>query len=207
LKTFKILIIFLFALTFSSCGGAKYSYNFEKGKNINFNSGKWILNEPFTNYNDNNAYKFSKEEFENILGNSLLDLTELRQTKIIKNQLPLNPTKEELAEIKKFTECNYLINIDSEIIKDQMGTSSIHTPSVGTVTKYNDAKTKIQIYDLDKLELISEATAYGQVKVTKRADDEESTIESLIDYTTPGRILALKTIRKLIRKYDKYRQD
>ena len=207
MKTYKILTIFLLALTFFSCGGAKYSYNFEKGKSINFKSGKWILNEPFTNYNDKNAYKFSKEEFENILGDSLLELTELRKNKIIEKQLPLNPTKKELAEIEKFTNCNYLINIDSEIIKDEMGTSSIHTPSVGTVTKYNDAKTKIQIYDLDNLELISEATAYGQVKVTKRADDEESTIESLIDYTTPGRILALKTIRKLIRKYDKYRQD
>ena len=202
MKTYKILLVFLLYLSISSCGGAKYNYNFERGKNINFKSGKWILNEPFTNYIDNNAYKFSKEEFEIFLGDSLLDLTELRRTKIIEKQLTLNPTLEELLEIKKFTNCNFLINIDSKIIKDQMGNSSLHTPSIGTVTKYNEAQTKIQIYDLDKLELISESTAYGQVKVTKRADDDECFIENLFDYTTPGKILALKTIRKFIRKYD-----
>jgi len=110
-------------------------------------------------------------------------------------------------EIKKYSQCDYLINIHSEIIKDEMGSSSMSTPNIGTVTKYNDAKTKIIIYDLNKLELISETTAFGQVKVTKKADDDESVLESLIKYTTPGRILALQSIKKLIGKYNKNKLD
>ncbi|SDS69220.1 hypothetical protein SAMN04487764_2813 [Gillisia sp. Hel1_33_143] len=206
MKIYRLLIIVL-TLILCSCGGAKYTYSFEKGKNIHFNNGKWILNEPFTNYEDRDAYEFSKEEFHKILGDSLLDLTELRKTKIIKKQLPLNPTRSELEEIKKYSQCDYLINIHSEIIKDEMGSSSMSTPNIGTVTKYNDAKTKIIIYDLNKLELISETTAFGQVKVTKKADDDESVLESLIKYTTPGRILALQSIKKLIGKYNKNKLD
>lgn len=201
------MIVLFLALSITSCGGAKYNYNFDSGKKLSFKSGKWILNKPFTNYENIDAENFAKEEFQEILGDSLLELIELRQNKIIAKQLPLNPTKKELLEIRKFSDCNFLINIDSKIIKDQMGNSSHHTPSIGTVTKYNEAQTKIRIYDLDKLELISESTAFGQVKVTKRADDDESFVESLLDYTTPGKILALKTIKKLIRKYDKYRQE
>lgn len=200
------MLLFLI-LSITSCGGAKYNYNFEKGKKVNFKTGKWILNEPFSNYESYNTYKFAKEEFEEILGDSLVELIELRQTKIIEEQLPLNPTTKELLEIRKFSECNFLINIDSKIIKDQMGNSSHSSPNVGVVTKYNEAQTKIQIYDLDKLELISESSAFGQVKVTKRADDDESIVEGLLNYTTPGKALALKTIKKLIRKYDKYRQE
>jgi len=207
LKTYKIIIVLIITLSISSCGGAKYNYNFERGKNINFKAGKWILNKPFTNYDDNDAYKLAKEEFEEILGDSLLELIELRRTTLIDKQLPSNPTTKELLEIKKFTGCNFLINIDSKIIKNQMGNSSHHSPSIGTVTKYNEAQTKIQIYDLDKLELLSVSTSFGQVKVTKRADDDESFIENLLDYTTPGKLLALKTIKKLIRKYDKYQQE
>ncbi|MDT0691322.1 hypothetical protein RM549_16120, partial [Salegentibacter sp. F188] len=163
--------------------------------------------EPFTNYDDSDAYRLAKEEFEEILGDSLFDLTKLRQIKIIAKKLPLNPTTKDLLEIKKFSGCNFLININSKIIKDQMGSSSHNSPSIGTVTKYNEAETKIQIYDLNRLELLSEATAFGQVKVTKRAEDDESILENLLDYTTPGEKLALKTIKKLIRKYDKYRQE
>ncbi|MDW5290641.1 hypothetical protein [Formosa sp. PL04] len=203
----KHIIIFFLNISISSCGGAKYSYNFEKGKNINFESGKWILNEPFTNYKDNDAYKYAKVEFEEILGDSLVELIKLRQTKIIEKKLPLNPTTNELSQIKKFSGSNFLINIESKIEKNQMGSSSHHTPDFGTAIKYNEAWTKIRIYDLDKLELISESTAFGQVKVTKRSEDDESVLEGLLDYTTPGKKLALKTIEKLIRKYDKYRQE
>ena len=207
MNTYKIIIILLLTLGISSCGGAKYNYSFDRGKKINFKRGKWILNEPYTNYDSKDAYEFAKQEFKEILGDSLLDLLALRQTKIIGKQLPLDPTKSELLEIKEFSNCNFLININSTITRDQMGNSSHQSPNVGTVTKYNEAQTRIKIYDLDKLELISESIAYGQVKVTKRAEDNETIVENLLNYTTPGKTLALKTIKKLIRKYDRYKQE
>lgn len=105
--------LILLLILFTSCGGAKYNYNFVRGKKINFNDGKWILNEPYTNYKDNDAYSFAENEFENILGDSLFELIELRQTKIIGKKLPLNPTAKELKERKEISNCDFLINIDS----------------------------------------------------------------------------------------------
>ncbi|GHA51723.1 hypothetical protein GCM10007103_35210 [Salinimicrobium marinum] len=198
------ILIFLLLYIITGCGGAKYSYDFDRGKKVDFKNGKWILNEPYTNYKDNDAYLFAKNEFQKILGDSLFELIELRQTKIIKEQLPLNPGKEELREIKELSNCDFLINIESKIIRDEMG-SSAHSSNLGKVTKYNEASTHIQIYDLNKLELISESKSFGIVKETKTPEDKG--ISEIFDHTTPGRFLALNTIKKLIRKYDKYQKE
>lgn len=201
----KLLPLLFLLIIFTSCGGAKYDYNFDRGKEINFNNGKWLLNEPYTNYKDNNAYSYASDEFEVILGDSLIELVEVRQTKIIGKQLPLNPTAEELQEIKALSNCDFLINIESKIIKDEMGNSA-HSTNIGTVTKYNQASTKIQIYDLNKLDLISESTSFGEVREKKTLEDN-GIVETVFNYTTPGRILALNTIKKLIRQYEKYQRE
>ncbi|MDT0645431.1 hypothetical protein RM545_01910 [Zunongwangia sp. F260] len=198
------LLLLLLVLILTGCGGAKYNYNFDRGKKLNFSTGKWILNKPYTNYEDNDAYSIAKNEFEEILGDSLLELVELRKTKLISEQLPLDPIKKELKEIKEFTGCDFLINIDSKVIRDEMG-SFAHSSNFGTVTKYNEASTTIQIFNLNTLELISESTASGIVDETKTPEDD-GFLENF-DYTTPGRILALKTIKKLIRKYGKYQEE
>ena len=203
MKKYRIKLVILL-ITFTSCGGAKYNYNFDKGKNVNFKEGKWILNEPYLNYKDKDAYTFAKTEFEEILGDSLLEMVELRQTKLIGDQLPFEPTKKQLQEIKDFSNCDFLINIQSKIIRDEMGNSA-HSSNFGSVTKYNEATSKILIYDLNKLELISEATSFGVVKETKTPEDKG--FFETFDYTTPGRILALNTIKKLIKKYSKYQKD
>jgi len=84
--------------------------------------------------------------------------------------------------------------------------NSAHSSNFGTVTKYNEASTKIQIYDLNKLELISESTSFGIVKETKTPEDN-GIVENVFNYTTSGRRLALNTIKKLVRKYDKYQKE
>jgi len=204
LKKRNLILIFLVTIIFASCGGAKYTYNFDQGKSLNFKKGKWILNEPYINYKSKNAYLYAKEEFENILGDSLFDLVELRKTKIINNQLPLDPSKEELTAIQEFSNCDFLINVESKVLKNEMGTMA-HTTNIGEVTKYNEASTTIKIYDLHNFKKISEATAIGQVKITKKSED--TGFFDTFEYTTSGGLLAIKSIRKLIQKYRKYQVE
>jgi hypothetical protein len=205
LRNNKGILILLLALILASCGGAKYNYNFEKGKNINFNDGKWILNKTYTNYKNNDAYSFAKNEFEDILGDSLFELIELRKTKLISNELPLNPSKKQLEEIQKFTNCDFLINIESKILQNQMGSIATHSTKFGKVTKYNEASTTIKIYDLNSLEIISEATSIGTVKVSRTSEDKK--FFEVFEYTASGMLLAINSIKKLIRKYDKYQKE
>ena len=200
----KGILLLLIVLTLASCGGAKYHYNFEKGKNINFNDGKWILNKTYTNYKNNDAYSFAKNEFEDILGDSLFELIELRKTKMISSELPLNPTNKQLEEIQKFTNCDFLINIESKILQDQMGSIAHHSTKFGKVTKYNEASTTIKIYDLNSLEIISQASSIGTVKVIRTSEGTE--FFEVFRYTASGMLLALNSIKKLIRKYDKYQK-
>lgn len=165
---------------------------------MDFKSGKWILNEPYTNYKDLSVYNTAKEEFQEILGDSLLELVELRNTRIIGDKLPLHPTPQALEEIKKLSDCDYLINIESNILSDDLGNIGTSNKHVNP-SNYNKGETIITIYHLPTAGLISEAIATGIVE-EKQAEEDESFLESL-DYTTGGKQLALKTLKKLIRKY------
>ena len=183
---------------FSNCGGAKYHYNFEKGKNLDFSQGKWILNKPHTNYNEDRIYSIAKREFKDILKDSLLEIADLRKEKLIGLQIPFNPTTEELKDLKTGTDCDYLINYTTNLLKDEMG-SFASSSNFGTVIKSNEASTTIKIYDLNKLELISESYVLGIVKKTRTTED------SNWDYVSSGGTLTMTGLARLIKRNDKYR--
>lgn len=199
-KEYKILFLLIVIPLFSNCGGAKYYYNFERGKNLDFSQGKWILNKPYTNYNSDRIYSIAKREFKDILKNSLFEIIELRREKIIGRQIPFNPTIEELKDLKTGTNCDYLINYTTVLIKNEMG-SFATSSNVGTVIKSNEASTTIKIYDLNNLELISESLVFGIVKKRRSTEDGNW------DYVSSGGTITMNGLARLIKKYDKYRTD
>jgi len=200
LKRYNILILLLIVPLFSNCGGAKYHYNFEKGKNLDFSQGKWILNKPYTNYNEDRIYSIAKREFKDILKDSLLEIADLRKEKLIGLQIPFNPTTEELKDLKTGTDCDYLINYTTLLLKNEMG-SFASSSNFGTVIKSNEASTAIKIFDLNKLELISESFVLGIVKETRTTEDGNW------DYVSSGGTITMNGLARLIKKYDKYRTD
>lgn len=193
-----VLVIFLIVtIVFVGCSGGKMSYEFDQGKNLDFSQGIWILNQPKANQDRSNTiYKIAKTEFEKFIPqDSLKAVFDLRKSKLIGTSLPFNPSQQELQEIRLTSECDYLINIENEIIGED--DHSFRTSRAqGVSEKVNIAQTTIKIYDLKNQKLISKATSIAKDKVTERED-------SGFNYLTSGILLANKSVYKLIQEYRK----
>lgn len=193
----KIIIIVLLASLFG-CIGAKYTTSFEKGSSLDFTKGKWVLNEVYEKENSR-MYDYALKSFGNILGDSLFEIHKTKNisSNLMKAKFPFNLTKEELKEIKVGTKCNYLINIKGSILKDDMS-GFVGATSYGVSFKSNIAKVDILIYDLDNLEIISNASVIGKYERTQKSDQSW-------DIVTEAKTIKIVGLNKLIKKYQKNR--
>lgn len=188
-----LILIFIF-----SCSGGKVTYDFQKDENLNFTSGKWILNKPNTNDNRSKTIqKIALKEFQKLIPNdSLFQVFDLRKTKLIGEQFAFNPSKEDLREIKITSGCDFLINIENRIVGENNDILRFSNPN-GVSKKTNEARSIIRIYNLNTLEMISEVTAVAEDKVVERED-------SGLKYLTSSILLANKSVVKLISQYKKH---
>jgi len=53
----RISVLAVLILLLTSCGNTKYHYHFERGSMVDFTQGEWILNKPYTNYNEERISK------------------------------------------------------------------------------------------------------------------------------------------------------
>ncbi|WP_066217681.1 hypothetical protein [Formosa haliotis] len=167
-KTLFFLICTTFLL---GCGNTKYTYNYEKGKHIDFSKGKWILNDfPTTNNKKSDINTIALSEFKTILDDSLFTLHQIRKENITAKEIPFNPSTETLKDLKRNTHCDYLINIKSIIEKEDMS-SFAHAPRTGNTIKTNQAQSTVKIYDLNTGSLLSESTVIGTATVKKDSED------------------------------------
>ncbi|MEP6262517.1 MAG: hypothetical protein ABJ092_13130 [Gillisia sp.] len=192
----KISALAVFILLFTSCGNTKYHYYFEKGSIVDFTKGEWILNKAYTNYNEERINKIASREFGKILDDSLFPIESLRKDKLVPAQLSFNPSQENLYDLKTATGKDYLINVQSNMIKNEMG-SFAHAPAMGSTVKTNEAGIIIKIYDLNSQTLLSEGMVTGIAKVTKSADGKNW------DYVNNAQTLSMQGLIKLIKRYKK----
>jgi len=191
----KALLVLLTICSLLSCGHTKYTIHYEKEKNIDFSQGKWILNEPVTNYKKDRIEQIALREFKEILNDSLFELKELRRDKLILVS-PFELTEKELWDLKMVTDCDFLICVKSIIVKNEMG-SFANAPNNGISFKTNQAESAIRIYDLNKLMLLTESTIIGKAEITKYEND------SNWDYVNNAATISMNSLSKLIRDYDR----
>lgn len=192
-KIFLILIISVFY----SCGGAKYNYFFDTGKQLDFTNGKWILNSTKSNSRifDSELYNNSLKEFKKILGDSLIEMNDLRSTKLVAPKIKFDLTDSDLNELKRDTDCDYLINIGGNVISDGAGTLSFPNQNENSS---NRASVSISIYDLNAETLISSSQVYGKTENQDPIFPDNSHLPTI---NPSSHMIMLKGAEKLIRKY------
>src|SRR5690606_582047 len=141
---------FFLLLFFISCKTPKYTYFFDTDKYLDFSEGTWILNKSRSNSEifDAELYITSKKHFKEILGDSLVEINDLRMTKLIPQKIGFELSKEELLDLKKSTDCDYLINVKGNVINDGAGTISLPSNDSNYYAS-NEASVSITIYDLN----------------------------------------------------------
>ncbi len=199
------LLCILIILLYSSCVGGKYTYEFDSGKQLDFSTGKWILNNTQSNSkirNNKKLYEETYEEFKKILGDSLIDLIALRNKNLVKPDIKFEPTRSELRELYKNSNCDFLINVRGEIISNNA--SSFYTNNhSSSYTTSNKSSVTIKIYDLKSRTLISSSNA-NAIDTERHSDLEK---DGALNWTTHAEPMMFRAVEGLILKYNKHRLD
>lgn len=163
---------------------------------IDFSQGKWLLNHPFTNHNPRHIDDLAAKHFERFLGDSLSRITKMENGNVIAAHLPFDPSPEQLKAARVATGHDFLINVQSHLGRNEMG-SFAHAPAMGSTVKTNGASSKIRIYNLHTGEMISETSTTGVAEVLKSEGDKNW------DYVNSAQTIAVKSLKRLIKQYRK----
>lgn len=202
----RFLIIFISSLlTFcTSCVGPKFTYDQEGLSNINFSQGKWILNRPVVYGFDDGLYNYSFKKWKALIGDSLFLLNELRQNKLISENIAFDLDRDDLENIRVGTNCDYIINTKIRILNEELSALSRPRPPLytGTTERSNEAKVEIRIYNLKEKKLISSRTALGIVKEEVRTD-----VSTGMSMAITSKGIAVNGIDRIVDFYKKNRHD
>ncbi|PRX54865.1 hypothetical protein [Flagellimonas meridianipacifica] len=199
-------LVFFSMVAFNlSCVGGKYTYQFDTGKKLDFSKGKWILNQTKSNSTfryDKKLYNESFEQFKKILGDSLIDMTSLRNTSLVGPEIKMEPSQAELLQLHQDSNCDYLINLTGTVISEGAGSLSFNDPN-SSYTTSNSSSVSIQIYDLKTGMIISSSRAFGK-------DTQENSVfekEGALSLHSRAEPIMIQAAERLINKYNKYRID
>ncbi len=205
IRDYKNLLYIVILILGSSCVGGKYIYEFDTGKNLDFGNGKWIFNEVQSNSelkNNKRLYAESYEEFKKILGDSLIDLTSLRNISLVEPEIKFEPTQSELKRLYENSKCDFLINVRGKIISNSARSFYSNDQSLSYSTS-NRSAIFIKIFDLKNRILISSSN--GQAISTEGHSDLEK--DGALNWTTRAEPMMVRATEGLIMKYNKYRTD
>ena len=204
-KSLKSLLYFAIIILSSSCVGGKYTYEFETGKHLDFGNGKWIFNEVRSNSKTKNnkiLYDVSYARFKKILGDSLIDMTSLRNIALVGPEIKFEPNQSELKKLYENSNCDFLINVKGQIISNSA--SSFYTNEQNSnYSTSNRSAVFIKIFDLKSGTIISSSN--GHAKSTEEHSEFDKDGE--LNWTTRAEPMMIKAAEGLIMKYNKYRVD
>ncbi len=188
----------------TSCVGPKFTYNQEGFSNIKFSQGKWILNRPVVYGMDDDLYDHSLKKWKGLIGDSLFLLNELRQNKLISDNIAFDLNQDDLENIRLGTNCDYIINTKIRILNEELIALSIPRPPVytGTTERSNETVVQVRIYSLKEKKLISSRTALGIVKEEVRTGNSSGISLAI---TSEG--IGVNGIHRIVEFYKKNRHD
>ena len=155
-KPFIILILVILSL--NSCHLSKYTLETRTPSYVDFRTGKWLLNDIQSSSRIKSILKkIAVENFEHFLKERLFDLSETNGI-IVPKFIPLNPNKALLKDLKNGTAFDYFINIKSNSIKNELGSTQFGDNEDNDM---NEGTITVEIYDLNTLQIIFRQKCFG----------------------------------------------
>lgn len=97
---------------------------------------------------DDELYDRSLKKWKALIGDSLFLLNELRQNKLISENIAFDLNRDDLENIRLGTNCDYIINTKIRILNEEL--SALSTPRApvytGTTERSNEAVVQVRIY-------------------------------------------------------------
>jgi hypothetical protein len=128
----------------------------------------------------------------------LLEINDVRLTRIIAPEIPFDLSRKELIQLYKDSGCDFLINISGKILTQNASVS--FSSDLPNQYATNEASVSVAIYDLKNGELLSSSEVFG--KVEERSSEFRS--NNIPRLSTSSHNIMLTGAKKLINKYKKY---
>ncbi|MBN1251819.1 MAG: hypothetical protein JXR51_13405 [Bacteroidales bacterium] len=193
----QILIIgSLLNLLFSQCAAPHYNCDYQTPKVLDFRKGKWLINVIETDLNTYKARELLNKnfvsKFKKIGGNYIYFIDDIRMKYSLPNEMPFSTPPENIELLKLTTEFNYLVNIKTSKIKNDLHDIYLTAPlSYGK----SEAETEIVIYEIKTGEIIFSQRTVGSVTLNEN--------DRNIRFAKSAEGLTFSTINKALREIKK----
>jgi hypothetical protein len=190
-----VLLCFM-SILLTNCAFPGYTFE-NKGQTVgvDFRTGNWLLNHvdaPTGIEEKINQQVY--DDFHSILKSRLSRIQD-KKSLLIKREIPFNPSKIELENLKKGTGFDYFINLKAANLKKDFELFSIGNRK-NTPQEKNSNEIVLEIYDLNQLDII-----YSQ-KVIASADLDENN-KGDVHFAIPSNNMIMKGYKKLFKKLKK----
>jgi hypothetical protein len=158
------LILILSLLIFSSCNLTHYFlYSKDKMNGLDFSKGKWLIGEIEVNKNvKSDLTNLVIKDFTEYLG-SRVKYSMNEKLLLIPSQIPLNPSKSKILDLKKGTNFDYYINIKCKNAKNDLSNFDF-TEHFYYKNQMSFAQVTIEVYDLNLGEIIYNQSSGGSIE-------------------------------------------
>lgn len=195
-KMKKIALLLLTAFMVWSCAFTGYTFE-NKGQTsgVDFRNGSWLLNHIEAPEGvEEKINKKAFEDFQSILKERIHKIQD-KKGLLIKNEIPFNPSKTEMENLKKGTGFDYLINLKAKNTKKDFDMIALGNFKNSTQAR-NIHEIVLEIYDLNNQEIIyvQKVVASSELNENNRGD---------VHFSMPSNLMVMKGYKKLFKKLKK----
>ncbi len=189
-KTIFVLVSFIFF----SCAIPNYVVeNNNSNTGLDFSKGKWILNNVNAPYSANERIEeIAVKEFSEILQERFIKISDAKGVIIRKPKM--NPSKNDLIELKKGCNFDFFINIKATSDKNELSSVDF-SPKNSRGNLKNQCHVILEVYDLNNAEIVYSKRIKAYVK---QPQDNGN-----FHFITPNNNLMVKAFKRIIKDINK----
>lgn len=190
----KKIVFVLFSFVCFSCAIPNYVVeNNNSNTGLDFSKGKWILNNVNAPYSANERIEeIAVNVFSKVLQERFIKIGDAKD--VIIRKLKMNPSKNDLIELKKGCNFDFFINIKAS--SDNQELSSVDfSPKNSRGNLKNQCHVILEVYDLNNAEIIYSKRIKAFVKQPQDNDN--------FHFITPNNSLMIKAFKRIIKDINK----
>lgn len=212
----KIKFLFLiFILALQSCHvPVKRDYQGLSGSLVFNQNKKWLINNLYSDLDSFQREKLNKEileKFETLSKGNAFSIDKANSENLLPSKISFNPDLEQLESLKTNSDFDYLVNIRTKKIRDQIAALELSEPFEYSK---NEAFAILEIYDLKTLKKIYSQKASSEVSLEKRKtypkysgqeieNDKKEGKNSGPFFNYSADALSVKNLKKILKDIDK----
>lgn len=212
----KIKILFLLVIiALQSCHvPVKRDYQGLSGALVFTQNKKWLVNNLYSDLDSFEKERLNKkilEKFQALSKGNAVSVDQANSENLLPSKIPFNPDLEQLESLKTNSDFDYLVNIRTIKVRDQIASLELSQPFEYSK---NEAFALLEIYDLKTLKKIYSQKATSEVAMEGKRNNSDyygenglpnsnSTKDKGPFFNYSAQTLSVKNLNKILKDIDK----